>query len=310
MTGKPSIVYIKDGKERVLFGERFLAKFVFKILFCQTSNSFEFSVRDDISYLEFRNYLFKDRVYFRGANQDTILVFDHCYFHQGADFRYGSVQLIEPSFSGNLDYVVAEYLDNFDVIHPKNYLSAVSYGMHSIKNIAFDGNDSGVGSIVIRNSLNIFLRRIKTSDYYRLDEQGIDVCLSDYLKIENSHINLASIEAKCMELHDTYLVGGDTITKRCCLNVPKIVGDSFSVRIVGSNFLVNDHVIFCQDNQELFFTDQDFLDGNITFSRIHLLSFFKNLEKVMTSENEQSLRRIESQLVKKKIRSYKRLTSK
>ena len=283
MTGKPSIVYIKDGKERVLFGERFLAKFVFKILFCQSSNSFEFNVRDDISYLEFRNYCFKDRVYFRGANQDTILVFDHCYFHQGADFRYGSVQLIEPSFSGNLDYVVAEYLDNFDVIHPKNYLSAVNYGMH---------------------------RRVKTSDYYRLHEQGLDVCLSDYLKIENSHINLASIEAKCMELHDTHLIGGDTITKRCCLNVPKIVGDSFSVRIVGSNFFVNDHVILCQDNQELFFTDHDFLDGNITFSRIHLLSFLKNLEKAMKSENVQSLRRIESQLAKKKIRSYKRLTSK
>ena len=113
MKQKQTITYIKDGKETTITLNRFNQRFVFNKLFYNypydgVSNG-RYKVRDEITYLEIKNYQFKRHSIITCINPETIIILDNCRYDVSIELSEGSYRLIYPTFIENKGNIAGDW---------------------------------------------------------------------------------------------------------------------------------------------------------------------------------------------------------
>lgn len=292
-----TITYIKKGKEYKQNLTRFNQKFVLQKIF--DPEQIGYSVKSDIEYLEMENFSFAGGYNIECVSQDTFLVLTNCQFGLYTSFSGGSIQLNHPGIkdltTGSIRVSgVQDFILKTDITD----IGSLDYTIESATNVTFQGNGQNtISSIFVRYCHNVLLER------FHYTKEEFDLFQVGNIEMKNSYVQVSNILATQLELWDTELYSEDNLK----LFIKKLVGKRYALIIKGDKFILGDNTWYkSPDQDQLTFSDQDFRIGSESayIARTNLIAILKTLENDLNSENQKTLKSIESQLVKKKIRTF------
>lgn len=206
MDNKPTIVYVKDGEEKLIFVNKFNKKLVWKKIL-------KYLICEKISLLKFINYDFSDKnSYFDQLNfynRDIELVFENCkfgvwYFNKGKYLKLVNVLGNETDTSilienmEKVDIELSGSLDNSNIIS-SIYVDDVSKLDIKLKNV-------DLKALFINDVRETYIKGIDANTYFKavnarnlfLKDSNIDINsnmnlnVTNLLDLNNSTINIIS----------------------------------------------------------------------------------------------------------------------